>query len=92
MDAATPTALVGLTDEEVSEAHRLLLSGEPAHDPRVARLVVALAQDLAPTGSGLAAVGPLAAVTTGWATVRLASYPLDRITALACVCAAVAVA
>jgi hypothetical protein len=79
----------GLSAEEISEAGRLLRAGEPATDPRVARLVVALAQQERRGDLSLLFLWYLSLGLALWALIRLVGYPWNDLT-LAAVLAALA--
>jgi len=87
--AAIRAAQADLTAEETASARRLLRSGEPAADPRVARLVVALGEE-EQLDSGLVVTLVIALICLIWAVARLAAYPLNAVTWVA-IAAAVAV-
>ncbi len=87
--AAVRAAQAGLTGEEIASARRLLRSGEPAADPRVARLVVALGEEEQLDG-GLVVTLVIGLICVIWAVARLAAYPLNALTWVA-IAAAVAV-
>jgi hypothetical protein len=78
---AVRAAQAGLSEEEIRTARRVLSSGQTASDPRIARLVVALAEQQRDGDVRLVAawLGVFALVI--WTMARLAIDPLDATSA-----------
>jgi hypothetical protein len=94
LDERSPSlraAKTGLSNEEIATARSLLRTGEPATDPRVARLIVVLAEQEQRGDFSLAFDWLAAPAAVIWVLVRVLSYPLDAMTGAAALTAVLAV-